>query len=459
MPFKKYNFSPWVFWPLTIVYCLFSYLAVYLITDKFLDRQIQEVKESIQHDVALVRYSLEANIFRDTYLADGFASVVALNPSFAIKNWTSVSKQFLAKAGFVRNIGLAPNDIISNVYPLKGNEKAVGLDFRTVPNQYRTLQIAKETKKVFIAGPLELVQGGTALIARYPIFTDSPLNTDYWGGLSVVIDYDKLIEESKIHKLKGADVVLAAYQVDGSYRVIDGDKAILEDFDISSPIYLPNREWTLFAKYRDFSEIESISKFKRIFTMLGAATFCVGYFLILFLINNYLRAQNLSLHDELTKLPNRRYLFNELHRIMARRGAAVEFTVLNIDLNKFKQINDSLGHEAGDEVLKHTATSLSECLRSSDFVSRVGGDEFVAILPRLSKEDDIAQVMHKIYLYLESRPLHWADEKIWISVSMGSSTYKGKADEQRIHDILSTADKNMYLNKQAKRNLGPEFFI
>ncbi|EEW05140.1 diguanylate cyclase [Vibrio mimicus VM603] len=460
MLLKKYKFNPWIFWLLTIVYGLFSYMAVYLITEKFLEKQIQEAKETIQYEVALVRYSIEANIFRDTYLADSFASVVALDPEFATKNWKSVSEQFLSKASFVRNIGLAPNDIISHVYPLKGNEKAVGLGFRTAPSQYRTVQIAKETKKVFIAGPLELVQGGTALIARYPIFTDLPHNTDYWGGLSVVIDYDKLIEVSKIHSLKGADVALVANNFDGTRnKVIEGEESILESFDISYPIYLPNSNWTLFAKYRDFGEVESINKFKNLFMMLGSATFSIGYFLLLFLINNYLRAQNLSLRDELTQLPNRRYLFNELNRIMSRSGSVVEFTVLNIDLNKFKKINDSLGHEAGDEVLKHTALSLTQCMRSSDFISRIGGDEFVAILQRTTKEEDVARVIHKMHLYLESSPLRWNNEKIWISISVGSYTFRGKANPMLINDILSAADKNMYLDKTSNKNGTSEFFI
>ncbi|MCV5940149.1 hypothetical protein OFN64_25990, partial [Escherichia coli] len=69
-------------------------MNVYLITDKLLERQIQQVKETIQHEVALVRYSIEVNIFRDTYLADRFASVVSLDPDFATKNWNSVSSQF-----------------------------------------------------------------------------------------------------------------------------------------------------------------------------------------------------------------------------------------------------------------------------------------------------------------------------------------------------------------------------
>ncbi|SJN54300.1 Response regulator PleD [Vibrio ruber DSM 16370] len=429
-------------------------MAVKMITDRFVDKQSQQVKEVTQHELALVRYSIEANIFRDTYLADSFASVVALNPQFAMDNWKYVSEQFLSKADLVKNIGLAPNDIISHVYPLKGNEKAIGLDFRTIPQQYKTVQIARETQKVFIAGPLELVQGGIALIARYPIFTDAPHNTKYWGGLSVVINYAKLIDLSNLHQLKDVNIALVANNYNGATnKLIEGDERVLNTFDISYPISLPNSNWTLFAKYKNIYDIEYIYRFAMLFYTLGAITSLVGYFLILSLINNYLRVHQLSLHDELTKLPNRRYLFNEFERIKLRNGITIELAVLNIDLNRFKKINDSLGHEAGDEVLKHTASSLTQCLRSSDFMSRIGGDEFVVILQRTTKPEDIEQIIRKIHLFFASNPLHWRNHEIPISLSIGYYCFQGQSEDLVVNDILSEADKNMYQNKLAhKRN-------
>lgn len=98
-------------------------------------------------------------------------------------------------------------------------------------------------------------------------------------------------------------------------------------------------------------------------------------------------------------------------------------------------------------------------MRSSDFISRIGGDEFVAILQRTTKEEDVARVIHKMHLYLESSPLRWNNEKIWISISVGSYTFKGKANPLLINDILSAADKNMYLDKTSKKNGTSEFFI
>lgn len=449
---KTYKFSPWFYGLLTLAYAFFAYIVISLITDRFVDKQVQQEKESIQHELALVRYSIEANIFRDTYLADGFASVVALDPQFAIKNWDKVSAQFLAKAQLVRNISLAPDDVITQVYPLQGNQKAIGLDFRTVPHQYRTVQLARESTQVFLAGPLELVQGGTAIIARYPIFTDIPHNTEYWGGLSVVISYDKLIEQSNLHNLHGAEVALAKNGSNGSERqVIEGDPSALSDFDINYPIHLPNGSWVLFAKYNNLTQSENITQFKLWFATLGAVTFFAGYLVILFFINNYLRAHKHSLHDELTHLPNRRYLFNELNRMMSKSGTHLSFTVLNIDLNKFKKINDTFGHEAGDRVLKHTASLLKKSIRSSDFIARMGGDEFVVILHRTANQQNVEQIIHKMHLLLESSPLKWQDDKIWLSLSIGYYMFNGKADKSIINDVLSKADQSMYKNKTAAR--------
>ncbi|MEF1336989.1 diguanylate cyclase [Vibrio rotiferianus] len=441
MLFRAYKINRWAIALLTVVYVLVSFNVIGFISDSFLGRQVQQARDDVQHKLNLVRYSIEANIDRDTYLADSFASVVALNPQFAMNNWSLVSEQFLGKANLVRNIGLAPDDIISHVYPLEGNEKAIGLDFRTVPNQYRTVQIAKQQKKVYVAGPLELVQGGTALIARYPIFTDIPNNEEYWGGLSVVIDYDKLIEKSDLNTLQGADIALTGY-ING--ELIEGNEKVLDDYDLSLPIYLPSGEWTLFAKYTDFDQFEGIRRFELLFKALGWVTFSLFYVLIWFLMKNYLLAKNLSLHDELTRLPNRRFLFSELERIMSRSDGVVHLTVLNIDLNKFKAINDSLGHEAGDAVLKHIARVLTQSLRSSDFISRVGGDEFIVILQRATNPHDVQKIIENIQAHAEQNLFRWQDTDLHLSLSIGHYSYTGKADTSSINEILSKADISMY---------------
>lgn len=94
------------------------------------------------------------------------------------------------------------------------------------------------------------------------------------GGLSVVINYEKLIEKSNLHSLEGVDIALVASQQD---QLIEGDEKVITEYDVTYPIYLPNGNWTLFAKYTDFDEIESIGSFKVLFSALGWMTFSVIY--------------------------------------------------------------------------------------------------------------------------------------------------------------------------------------
>ena len=103
---------------------------------------------------------VRSRTFRDVFLADSLATVITIDPQIAIENWISLGKKLMGKSTHVRNVGIAPNDVILLNYPPKGNEKAIGLDFRTVPKQYRTVLKARQLQDVFLSGPLELVQGG-----------------------------------------------------------------------------------------------------------------------------------------------------------------------------------------------------------------------------------------------------------------------------------------------------------
>lgn len=443
-----FRFNPKWFVALTLGYILTAFIISSFIADKLIDLQVQQAKEKLQSELALARYRIEATVFRDTYLADSLSTVIAINPEFADQEWGSVAHKLWSKASLVRNVAMAPDDVIKNVYPVEGNEKAIGLDFRTVPNQYRAVLKARETQQVVLAGPLELVQGGIGLIARYPIFTDAPRNEQYWGTVSVVLNYDKLIEDSGLFDVQGIETALVAYDPDSNEgRVIDGNESVMSTFDIQYPIYLPDGQWELFAQYKDLKNTDSVIGFKRIVMVFGSFTSMIVYILLVFLFNSYMRAQKLSLHDDLTHVPNRRFLLNELNRLMSEKQNLVEFTILNIDLNHFKGVNDTYGHEAGDELLKHVAQRLQHSLRSTDFVSRIGGDEFIVILHRTTAITDVIKAIHKIHLTFEESPLVWRNERIYAQLSVGHHSYSGEADPLAINEILTKADASMYLDK------------
>src|SRR5690606_35154789 len=127
-----------------------------------------------------------------------------------------------------------------------------------------------------------------------------------------------------------------------------------------------------------------------------------------------------ALHDPLTNLPNRILFMDRLQQAMerARRHPACHFAVLYLDLDRFKIVNDSLGHSIGDLLLIESARRLENCLRSEDTVARLGGDEFVILLENVQDPGDIMHVASRIQSDL-ALPCNLEGHKVFISISMG----------------------------------------
>jgi len=157
----------------------------------------------------------------------------------------------------------------------------------------------------------------------------------------------------------------------------------------------------------------------------------------------------LANHDALTGLPNRVLLQDRLHQAVAqahRRGSQV--ALLFIDLDYFKHINDSLGHQIGDCVLKIVAERLQECVRESDSVGRLSGDEFVLILHPCRSGGDAAVVAQKALDKLDA-PFHCEGHELHVSASIGISLFPG--DGRDVDTLMRAADTAMYYAKERGR--------
>ncbi len=162
------------------------------------------------------------------------------------------------------------------------------------------------------------------------------------------------------------------------------------------------------------------------------------------------RVEYLAYHDGLTALPNRG-LFNKLlsQAISQARRYHRQLAVAFIDLDRFKQINDTLGHEAGDELLKEVANRLKACVRNSDTVARLGGDEFVVLLTELADEHYAAIVAQKIITSV-AKPFALLGQEFRVTASIGISSYpKDGPDEQT---LTKNADIAMYQAKEDGKN-------
>lgn len=158
----------------------------------------------------------------------------------------------------------------------------------------------------------------------------------------------------------------------------------------------------------------------------------------------------LALHDALTKLPNRTSIENSIERKMeiAKRNKS-KITILFVDMDRFKIINDTLGHDIGDDLLIETAKRLKESIRETDIVARIGGDEFLVVLETLDDEHHAGKVCEKIIKNF-NKPLQTKSHQLNITLSIGVSIFPD--DGVDYQTLLKHADIAMYQAKSAGKN-------
>jgi diguanylate cyclase (GGDEF)-like protein/PAS domain S-box-containing protein len=161
------------------------------------------------------------------------------------------------------------------------------------------------------------------------------------------------------------------------------------------------------------------------------------------------RIEHSALHDYLTELPNRRYLDDMLERMRAecqRSGQGI--ALLHVDLDRFKQINDGLGHAAGDVVLQHAARTLRANIRKQDFIARVGGDEFI-VVSRLDGDNSLSAMAERLIEALRL-PVIFEGRKCRVGASIGIASATGATIDVR--QLLRDSDIALYEAKRAGRN-------
>jgi len=161
--------------------------------------------------------------------------------------------------------------------------------------------------------------------------------------------------------------------------------------------------------------------------------------------------RQLAYYDTLTGLPNRRLLVDRLdHALAQARRFHRSLAVMFLDLDRFKLINDTLGHSSGDELLRQVATRLAACVREGDTVARPGGDEFVIVLTEVAQPQDAAGVARKVITAFDA-PFPVAGQELRVTTSIGIAIYPiDGADD--VDELMKKADMAMYRAKEAGRN-------
>ena len=591
-------------------------VALVLVEHRTQAQHLKDLRADVFNRATFIRTKLEGSVNGDLQLVRGLAAAIAADPAMSQERFTAFAESLMQTSERLTHIAAAPGLVISMVHPLDGNEKALGLDYLSLPGQRNAVLKARDTGKLVLAGPVDLVQGGKGLIGRFPVFTVEEGDRRFWGIVSAVIDVEAVYDASGLAR-QGIPIEVAITAGDaasdgtsfyGSPTVMKQDPVIVEaGFPSTSwRIHaIPNGGWDQAPPYiwqarglllvasililvpivatgrlieerqRHIGELSRREKqLSRLSRRLRLAldTSQVGvwemeidskdlfwddrmnelygypadgrlrdytfwnrrihpedlpraekefrvameetgryhseYRLLLpggairhiraigtvyrdfgeparivgvnwdvsadIALNEDLkraktltearnheletakeRIEFIALHDSLTGLPNRRYLDQVLAEHVARFEAGTETAgLLHIDLDRFKQINDTLGHAAGDAMLAHTARILRATARNGDFVARVGGDEFVVLCrrPRGCEEEGasyLTEFAERVIEQVQEPVRHGGHEcRIGVSIGIASNT-DAVADPKQ---LLVHADIALYRAKNRGRN-------
>jgi signal transduction histidine kinase/sensor domain CHASE-containing protein len=211
----------------------------------------ERLRERIAYDLDKMRGDLSRELFSNIYLTQGIASLVTVQGSISLEQFQSIAGELLGYSPLIRNFALAPGNVIRFMYPIEGNEKAIGLDYLKTPDQRDSVLQAISEKRTIVAGPVKLVQGGIGIIGRTPIFIKNRINGEskYWGISNTVIDFEKLIRTAGIDSANThLRIALRRVEETGNPGAIFwGENEVFSSYPVVMDVPLPSGSWQIAA--------------------------------------------------------------------------------------------------------------------------------------------------------------------------------------------------------------------
>jgi diguanylate cyclase (GGDEF)-like protein len=425
----------------------FAAMLAFLFWHLLLDYQRQKAEAEAYLEAASYGSLLRAEVDRELnsllFISNGLSSFIKVYRSeLEREKMQAILADLWSNARHVRNLAVAVNYKLTYVYPEKGNEQIIGIDYREVASQWPKVKLAIDSHQGVLDGPLDLIQGGNGMIYRFPIYVDG----HYWGIMSTVIDTRSFLEAAfkDVKKPQFSFAIRTAEQK----RVFLGDPALFNQKSIfiqRSEVPNGKWEWAIENKRRYLLPGRSLSTLLSI--MLSLLVGGIAYILAQ---ERYYLSEG-ALMDSLTGLPNRRLLESRLNyaHSEAKRDHK-RFGLMALDVDHFKAINDQYGHDVGDEVIKAVAARLKSNIREMDTVSRLGGDEFVIVVKDQVSAQGLIKVAIKL-LDIFKVPMLINDREIAVHLSIGLTLYD-PSSEVTLKQLLKQADLALYQAKHTGRN-------
>ncbi len=348
----------------------------------------------------------------------------------------------------IENLFLAPGGKISYQYPADTDSMVVTAvsEILDAPAPHKN---SSDKEKISLLGPYEFSEGQTDFIVQYPIYlpsTNEQLNL--WGYGFAVMDIKLLFTDIQFMDLNNSDYSYAVwkYNDDSSKKeVLIGSADFVPPDGITKELSFPGRPWYLTIVPSN-GWIPGLQLFLYIIAALFITlliTFLAYYFILSEIQKRKL--DQLAHTDALTGLYNTRFLNTTFEQLIKQKQP---FSLFVLDMNKFKQVNDTYGHKAGDMLLTETAHRLQQCIRDIDFAFRIGGDEFSLIILQKGSAVTCDELTATIKQSIRE-PIQIDDITLHMDTSCGYASYPSEADQ--VKTLFQLADERMYKDKESNR--------
>jgi diguanylate cyclase (GGDEF)-like protein len=411
-----------------------------------------EVTNALNHLRTQIANRTDACLVEISALADW----ISVDNSFDYYTFDAFSSRLLARHAILRSTTLLEGDIISRTYPLL--PEIVGFNVGNDPIQHSAIREMKARNRTVVTGPIALKQGGQGLIIRAPIWRVLPndIVPSYWGHVSAVISLERLARTTEeLAKEFHLAVRLRDDDDAGLTQHLDfGNEIAVNSETVEVSIKVAQESWLIVANTLLPKLVLPANPLGLLVGMLIASISAVGTFLLV-LTARRLKLQNVLLErlattDSLTRTFNRRHITSLCESEFKRAHRTHEpFSIILLDIDHFKSVNDRHGHAVGDAVLRHVADALARTVRTTDYVGRWGGEEFIVVTPNVGLEGALA-VAERLRHAVEIRPIDVMSPTNRITASFGVASYH--SDDLNIDVIIERADAAMYESKAAGRN-------
>ena len=429
---------------ISIAVSLFLLMVFLLIIGMFMNNMKQQEMLKTTDKFINFKSQVEHLVFTNKTLVQGFEAYILMNAGLDEDEAYTYLENLISKnENQIRNIGVCQDTTIIWNYPKEGNAAAIGVDLAKVESQKELVLKVKNEMVPILQGPVELVQGGTGFIIRLPIVRK---DTGYWGQISIVLKGNNIIDEINGYA-EDAGLNIAIFNAQNDTVPFLGSMDAVGESPLSFDIDPGFMDWQVEVSPKDGWENNQPIFWCAIF-LAGLVAAGAGLLTFRALKTNY-QLRTMSSHDSLTGLFNRHYLneYQSMVLVAAKRNNR-QVGFMSMDLNHFKNINDTYGHNVGDLVLIETARILKESTRINEAAFRLGGDEFLIIMPDIEDRSELQQARERLSKRFKNE-FHLADYPAKIEVSIGTALFPEDGDD--IDMLLQVSDEQMYADKKEQK--------